>query len=428
MTDLDHGPANDTPTGTDAGTSASTDTGASAADTRDKARRVPRRKRVIEDWEGDFWDDPEITYVDTVEPLGRRRRLVPRLLALVSVLAIVAVLVAGVVAMWYIRQINPTGDPGPAVNFTVNDDDDLLSVSERLEADEFIVNADVFRWYVERQGGLELVPGFYTLRPRDHMGNILRVLQTPPNETYSKVTFPEGFTIEQMARRLADTMPGIDRRRFLDLALSGEIRSDYQKDGIDSLEGFLFPDTYFVAADETEAQILQRMVELMERVGRQEGLDGLDGNPDAAHDMLIIASMIEREAKVPGDRAKIARVIINRLILGMPLQIDATLYYGQDPDTSFVELRETPGPYNTYLNTGLPPTPIANPGRASIEAAMNPAPNPVQSSDLCRDLAPTEPCALLYYVLIDEDGSHAFAATFDQHLANIEIARAKGLL
>jgi UPF0755 protein len=426
MTDIDPGLD---PGLADVDTDPVTDTSAGGSGAGDeRVRRVPRRKRVIEDWEGDFWDDTEITYVDTVEPLGRRRRLIPRLLALVVVLVIVAALIAGAVAMWYIGQINPEGDPGPAVNFTVNDDDDLMSISERLEDEEFIVNADVFRWYVERQGGIELVPGFYTLRPRDHMGNIMRVLRTPPNETYSTVTFPEGFTLEQMARRLAETMPGIDRERFLELARSGEIRSDYQKPGIDSLEGFLFPDTYFIAGDETEAQIIQRMVELMERVGRQEGFDSLNGNPDAAHDMLIIASMIEREAKVPGDRAKIARVIINRLILGMPLQIDATLYYGKDPDTSFVELRETPGPYNTYLNTGLPPTPIANPGRASIEAAMNPAPNPLPSSDLCENLGPTEPCALLYYVLIDEDGSHAFAATFEQHLANIEIARSKGLL
>lgn len=427
MTDIDPGLDHDLDSArvSDTGTSSTSSTGGGD---EQRTRRVPRRKRVIEDWEGDFWDDTEITYVDTVEPLGRRRRVIPRLLALVAVLVIVAALIAGAVAMWYIRQINPAGDPGPAVNFTVNENDDLMSVSERLEEEEFIVNADVFRWYVERQGGLELVPGFYTLRPLDHMGNLMRVLQTPPNETYSKVTFPEGFTLEQIARRLAETMPGIDRQRFLELARSGEIRSDYQKAGVDSLEGFLFPDTYFVAGDETEAQIIQRMVELMERVGRQEGFDSLNGNPDAAHDMLIIASMIEREAKVPGDRAKIARVIFNRLILGMPLQIDATLYYGQDPDTSFVELRETPGPYNTYLNTGLPPTPIASPGRASIEAAMNPAPNPLPSDDLCEGLAPTEPCALLYYVLIDEDGSHAFAATFEQHLANIEIARSKGLL
>jgi UPF0755 protein len=420
MTDIDPGLDQDLDT--------ATDTTGDPSESPQRARREPRRRRVIEDWEGDFWDDTEITYVDTVEPLASRRRLVPRLLALVTVLIIVAVLVVGAVAMWYIRQINPEGDPGPAVNFTVNDDDDLMSVSERLEDEEFIVNADVFRWYVERQGGLELVPGFYTLRPRDHMGNLMRVLQTPPNETYSKVTFPEGFTLEQIARRLAETMPGIDRQRFLDLARSGEIRSDYQKADVDSLEGFLFPDTYFVAGDETEAQIIQRMVDLMERVGRQEGFDSLYGNPDAAHDMLIIASMIEREAKVPGDRAKIARVIFNRLILGMPLQIDATLYYGQDPDTSFVVLRETPGPYNSYLNTGLPPTPIASPGRASIEAAMNPAPNPLQSDEICDTLGPDEPCAWLYYVLIDEDGSHAFAATFEQHLANIEIARAKGIL
>ena len=91
---------------------------------------------------------------------------------------------------------------------------------------------------------------------------------------------------------------------------------------------------------------------------------------------LIIASMIEKEAKVQEDRPKIARVILNRLALGMPLQIDATLLYNQPPGSSPTELAQVDTPYNTYLHTGLPPTPIANPGRASIQAAVKPAPDP----------------------------------------------------
>lgn len=146
------------------------------------------------------------------------------------------------------------------------------------------------------------------------------------------------------------------------------------------------------------------------------------------YQVLVVASLIEREARVPEDRAKIARVIYNRLFLGMPLQIDATLLYQQDPDRPFDELKAIDTPYNTYLYTGLPPTPIANPGRASIQAALNPVANPSLGDPLCKGLARETPCLYLYYVLTDEDGRHVFAATLEQHEANVQAARDKGLL
>jgi UPF0755 protein len=115
----------------------------------------------------------------------------------------------------------------------------------------------------------------------------------------------------------------------------------------------------------------------MERVGRQEGLESAQDKVGLSpYEVLIVASMIEREAKVAEDRAKIARVIYNRLRRDMELQIDATVRYQQPTDLPFTELVAIDTPYNSYLYKGLPPTPIANPGRASIAAAMNPAPNP----------------------------------------------------
>lgn len=113
----------------------------------------------------------------------------------------------------------------------------------------------------------------------------------------------------------------------------------------------------------------------------------------------------------------------------MPLQIDATLYYQQDGDTPFSELRDTNTPYNTYLHTGLPPTPqyIANPGRASIRATLRPAADPSLGDPLCVGI-PAGGCHYLYYVLADEDGRHVFAVTIEQHEANVQAAREKGLL
>jgi UPF0755 protein len=138
--------------------------------------------------------------------------------------------------------------------------------------------------------------------------------------------------------------------------------------------------------------------------------------------------MIEEEAKIAEDRPKIARVIYNRLALGMPLQVDATLLYNQNRDRPISELQDIDTPYNTYLHTGLPPTPISNPGRASIEAALNPAPNPSVGDPICQDLPDDVPCEYLYYVIANEEGGHVFAATAEQHEANVAAARAAGLL
>jgi UPF0755 protein len=262
------------------------------------------------------------------------------------------------------------------------------------------------------------------------MGDLLSVLRTPPAQTYEKVTFPEGFTLDQISARLANRLPRMTAASVKAAATDGSVRSKYLPEGQTNLEGLLFPDTYQVAGNETEADVVARMVKLMEQIGGREGLDDSVAKVGLSpYQVLIIASMIEREAKVPEDRPLIARVILNRIFFNMPLQIDATLYYGQDSSTAFSQLRDTPGPYNTYLNLGLPPTPIAAPGRASIRAALNPAPNPEPKD--CpgqADKKKPEACAYLYYVLADKDGRHAFATNLADHEQNVAKARAEGLL
>jgi UPF0755 protein len=219
---------------------------------------------------------------------------------------------------------------------------------------------------------------------------------------------------------------------FLTAAGDPAVVSALRPAGVTSLEGLLFPDTYQVSNGENEAQVVERMVALMERVGRGEDLEtGAAELGYTPYQILIIASMIEREARLPEDRAKIARVIYNRLgpfSLFPLLQIDATLLYNQDPALSISELRQIDTPYNTYLHTGLPPTPIANPGRASIHAALNPAPNPPSGDPICLELPDPTNCPLYFYVLANDDGGHAFAVTIEQHERNVAAARAAGLL
>jgi UPF0755 protein len=380
-------------------------------------------------WVHDPWDDPDATDGVVLERsrrrTGRTAKAVVFSLGLVLMLGVVA---AGIVGMWYMREVNPDGDPGAAVNFTVDATDDLDSIAARLEEQGLISSAGVFRWYVERNGGLELIPGYYRIRPDDHMGNVMLALSIPPDLTYTTITFPEGFTLDQIGARLEANTGRLTAADFVATATNGTVSSIYLPPGTTSLEGVLFPDTYEVSNGETAAQVIARMVALMERVGRQEDIEGkgavLGLTP---YQVLTIASMVEREAKVASDRPLIARVILNRLYLGMPLGIDATLYYGQDPNLPFDELRAIDSPYNTYLHPGLPPTPIASPGRASIEAALNPAPDPAKGKGVCEGV-PDAQCAHLYYVLADADGRHAFAVPLDQQEDNIEKARAAGVL
>ncbi len=394
---------------------------------------IGRRPTTLEEreWKHDPWDDPDVTDALVIERPRRQHRSIKYLVYLAGMAAVVGLIVAGCVGLWYLRQVNPSGDPGAVEVFKVLPTDTVETVSERLQDRGLITNARVFRYYVDHNGGLTLTPGDYEIRPRDHLGNVMRVLRTPPSLTYTKVTFPEGFTLQKMSDRLSAKLPRTDPLAFMTAVTDGSVRSTVpgQPEGLTSMEGLLFPDTYQVSADETPAHVAQRMADLMDLVLRQEDVVA-KAYPEqlSAYQVLIIASMIEKEAKIDEDRPKIARVILNRLALGMPLQIDATLLYGQPADASPTALSQVDTPYNTYMHTGLPPTPIANPGRASIQAVVNPAPDPSQGDPICQALPDPTDCHYLFYVVADEDGRHAFSATIEQHDANVQHARDLGLL
>jgi UPF0755 protein len=389
-----------------------------------------RQSEDVRDWVEDPWDDPRTAarsgrFETHIEPVDRREAW--PVVRMVVVLAAAVALVFGAGGMWYLRMVNPGGGDGVPQNFTVNEGETLEQLADRLQTEGFVSSASVFTWYVSRKGGLDVAPGYYQIVKRSHMGDVMASLATPPAATFVKVTFPEGFTAEQMGARLADRTLRLSAEQFVALSSSSDLETWLRGPRQPSLEGLLFPDTYQVSGEETESQVIGRMVALMERVGRQEGLDDSAGAVGLSpYETLIVASMIEREAKIADDRAKIARVIYNRLELGMRLQIDATLYYGAPVGASFVELKESDSPFNTYRFKGLPPTPIANPGRASIVAALNPAPNPPTGDPICTGVP--RPCRYLYYVLSDKQGGHAFAATLEQHEQNVERSRQAGIL
>ncbi len=247
-----------------------------------------------------------------------------------------------------------------------------------------------------------------------------------------QVVFPEGFTVAQMASRLERDAPGFTAADVDAVLARNALTAPFRPEGITSYEGLLFPALYRVASYETEEDVLIRMIEEMRTRALSNDIEvaaqRLGRTP---YEILIIASLIEKEVKVADERAIVSRVIHNRLELDMELQIDASLYYQAPADASFSDLKAADSPYNVYVRKGLPPTPIANPGEASLVAAMNPADNPADDDPLCaarNRREKSETCRVLFYVLSDAEGRHAFATTYRLHERNVAAAQEAGIL
>lgn len=218
-------------------------------------------------------------------------------------------------------------------------------------------------------------------------------------------TIPEGYTIEQTASKLGKE--GIvDKEKFLAATKSDDFKKfkflDEAQSGDNHLEGYLFPDTYAVDLDADENQIITTMLNQYEKVFTKKYKERAKELNYSEKDIIIIASLIERESQVDGDRAKIASVIYNRIKADMPLQIDATIQYALGKPKESLSLNDTKldSPYNTYMNKGLPPGPICSPGRESIKAALYP-----------------EDTDYLYYVVSEKlDGTHNFSKDYNQFL------------
>ncbi|HET9243377.1 MAG TPA: endolytic transglycosylase MltG [Gaiella sp.] len=213
------------------------------------------------------------------------------------------------------------------------------------------------------------------------------VTTAPPPLARLRIIFPEGFTIAEMADRVAavreiaiakrGVTPRLTRKKYLDAVAALRAPSRFRKDvKQDSAEGFLFPASYEFTQRTTARELVADQVAAFRERFRGVDLSYARSKNLTPYDILIIASMIEKETAVPRERRLVAAVIYNRLRNRMPLGIDATIRYGLDiPGTESLtkEALRSESPYNTRVRPGLPPTPIANPGLASIRAAANPA-------------------------------------------------------
>jgi len=310
---------------------------------------------------------------------------------------------------------------GAPVEFTVPAGATARAIGNLLEDAGLLADGGSFERFVT-VGGVadELKAGDYSLVGGMGVEAIADLIVAgPPAVDVYRLTVIEGLRIEEMLESLADQSDhGVDD--FTAPLLDGTVTSPFLPDELPegtppltAWEGLLFPATYEFVIDATPAQIVQRLNE--EMIARMRAVDWseLEAKGYTPYQGLIIASMIEKEAKLDEDRPLISSVIDNRLDIGMALQIDATVIYalGENPGRVLFEHLEIDSPWNTYRYPGLPPTPIGGVRAASLDAAAHP-----------------EQTDFLYYVLIDLEGRHGFSTSLEEHHAKVAQARADGVL
>lgn len=292
------------------------------------------------------------------------------------------------------------------------------TIATILYEEGLIQNDLAFRAYV-RHNNLDrgFIAGQYELSPSMDVEQIVAKIQA--GDIYVETvwfTIPEGYTVENMAEKLSKE--GLVKpEQFLALAHKppASVMEDFpflqmvENPEINYLlEGYLFPDTYEINTGSGAEDIIRIMLRRMDQVLEGKEAVKIREKEYSLHEILTIASLVEREARVDHERAVIAGVIYNRLEIDQRLQIDATIQYilGETKEFLLYDDLEIPSPYNTYQNDGLPPGPIAAPGKASIEAALYP-----ENTDY-----------YYYNYKYDDSGEHYFSHTFQEHQENVRRA------
>lgn len=342
---------------------------------------------------------------------GSRRRALVGVVILVVAALLVCVPSYGVWRVLFAPEVDVV--PGEPVTVEIPEGADTATIASTLAETGVIDNAAMFRLRARLDGiDGELRPGVYDLVTGMGYDDVVDTLLAGPPVAYTTVTIPEGFTVEQIAERVS-TEAGISAEEIAELGLSGasafQEAYPFVSDGYQgSLEGYLFPDTYRIAEGFTARDVIALMLDQF-----AEEFATLDlAYPDEAgltpHQVVTLASMVEREARLADERPIVASVIYNRLARGMRLEIDATIEYviKENRPRLLNKDLEVDSPYNTYKYDGLPPGPIASPGLASLEAAADPAET-----------------GYLYYVLTSADGAHTFTETYEEFLEAKEKSR-----
>jgi len=284
-----------------------------------------------------------------------------------------------------------------SVRVTIPAGSSFAGAVDSLARAGIISSPRLFRFYASARGrDRELKAGTYVFGPGASWNDVLDALTRGKGLVHT-VTIPEGFSLASIAQTIGRAL-SVPPESLVEAATDSTIRRRLDVP-TPTLEGYLFPDTYTFAAGTTPAEVVRMLVTRFERVWKPEWNARLQALAMSRHDILTLASIIEKEARLAEERPVISAVYHNRLKLGMLLQADPTVQYalGKHVDRVLYKDLEVDSRYNTYKHAGLPPGPIASPGAASIEAALYPASVPY-----------------LYFVA-HPDGHHEFRQTFSEH-------------
>ncbi|WP_404313471.1 endolytic transglycosylase MltG [Agrococcus terreus] len=326
-----------------------------------------------------------------------RRRIIGWSIALV-VVAAVAIAAAWALPRVLDRFSGPEDYAGPGtgeVIVQVQSGQNGYDVAATLVEQDVIASAEAFTEILVADPSIQLHPGSYRLAQQMSAQGALDAILDPANRAELRVTVPEGYVLRQVFERLERDL-GIPQAEFTQAA--GDLTQfDLPEDAL-TLEGWLFPATYTFDDGVTAPQVLQAMI-----ARQQQALDAAGVAVEDRQRVLTFASLVQREARLPDDFGRVARVFQNRLDIGMRLQSDATVAYGTGNlhvvTTTADERADATNPYNTYANDGLPVGPIGAPGDTAIQAALDPTPGD-----------------WLYFVTVNpETGETVFSTTFAEH-------------
>lgn len=301
---------------------------------------------------------------------------------------------------------------GEDITFTIPEGSSTHAVAKILKENNFIKYEKAFVLRVKRKGVSDKIKyGTFTLNTGLNKDELINALLEPGiDENYIKVTIPEGYSVEQIATKLEE-LEICSKDDFLNTINNETFDYDFLENvstsGKYKLQGFLFPKTYSIKKGTSTKEIIDMMLKQFEIEFNDEYYEKAKELNKTIPEIITIASIIEREAKLDSERATISGVIYNRLKISKNLEIDATVQYDitnglYNKSKIYYEDLQKDSKYNTYKNYGLPVGPICNPGKASIEAALSP-----------------EKHSYLYYVVNDEEiGSHKFSETYKEHVAN----------
>ncbi len=278
----------------------------------------------------------------------------------------------------------------------------LGKVAELLEEQQLMTSPQWFRVIGKlTQADRKIQPGEYELHDGLTPTEILTRLKEG-KVYYHSVTIPEGYTVRQIATVLSDK-DLIDYEKFIQLTQDKNFIKSLDLD-VQHLEGYLFPDTYFLARLTPEEEIIKTFVHRLRKAFSQELLDRTKEIGMSVQEVLTLASVVEKETGLSKERPMVSGVFHNRLKRNIPLQSDPTVIYAMETFDGNIRKRDLSieSPYNTYQVRGLPPGPIANPGEAAIRATLYPTP-----SDYV-------------YFVSRNDGSHQFSVTLAEHNRAVE--------